>query len=104
MLERLQLGSAIFGQAREKLDLLLGVAELTVTMPQKSDAALVARKGIFEVGGAVFEFAEDGFEFSERLLEAQRWRLGWGHDASRAGRRDHPCIVTNRRGYRGASV
>jgi hypothetical protein len=91
VVERLEFRSTIVGETGKKFDLLLGVPELSIALPEEPDTTFIAGQRLFEVGRAIFQFTEDGLQFRKRLLEGQWWRVGRGHDvASSAGRTNLP--------------
>ena len=61
MLEHLQQRLAVAIEPRELQDPLFGHPQLLIAPLQKTDAAFVLGEALFEVGGAVFETAEDSF-------------------------------------------
>jgi hypothetical protein len=80
-LERLRGGSAIVGQAGEKLDLSLGRFQKLIAVLEVLDPLLVPAQRLGQAKLAFFEIVDDGFELGERTLEihvlARRCRVHW---------------------------
>jgi hypothetical protein len=91
VLERPQVGRSVVRDPGQQPDPLLGIFQLAVTLSEQGNASLIPGEGVFEIGRAVLQVAEDALEFGERLFKPDRFGIGRGHEiASCAGEGGHP--------------